>query len=152
VYDAGGGVLILEAIEPGLGESLQLSAVGRDRGIEMGGTDGICRGIEAALVCAGIGELVEDIMLVVILRSSIAFSFGAVEMPPIAATTSCSENPLSRRSARSFRFSSRTLLAALWISEDASMPICSQLRSFASSSCRYSLRRARDRPSRGVVS
>ena len=61
----------------------------------MGGTDGICRGIEAALVCEGMDELVVDVMFVVILRSNIAFSLGAVETPPSAATISGSDAPLS---------------------------------------------------------
>ena len=61
----------------------------------MGGTDGICRGIEAALVYEGTGELVVDMMFVVILRSSIAFSLGAVETPPNAAMISGSATPLS---------------------------------------------------------
>jgi hypothetical protein len=91
----------------------------------MGETDGICRGIEAALVYEGTGELVEDVMFVVILRSSIAFSFGAIEMPPMATTTSDSDTPLWRRRAWSFRFSIKTLLAAHWISDEAPMPICS---------------------------
>jgi hypothetical protein len=79
-FVVGGGVLMPDTIDPGLGESLQLSAVVRDGGIVMVGTDGKCRGIEAALVCEGIGELVEIIMLVVILRSSIALSLGAADI------------------------------------------------------------------------
>ena len=124
---------MFEYIDPGLGVSLQLKAVGRGGGTSMGATDGICRGIEAALVCEVIGELVEETMLVAILRSSIALSLGPAEMgsycrsdaPPNAATTSDSDIPLSWSNALSFLFSSRTFLAALWISEEASMPICS---------------------------
>jgi hypothetical protein len=39
----------------------------------------MCRGIEAALICDGTGELVDDSVLHVILRSSIALSAGATE-------------------------------------------------------------------------
>jgi hypothetical protein len=95
----------------------------------MGGAEGICRGIDTALVYKDAGELVDDGMLVVILCSSIALSLGAAEtwsrVPPKAATISGSHTPLSWRSARSFRFSSKTFLAALWISDEAVMPICS---------------------------
>jgi len=158
-YEAGGGVPILDTIDPGLGESLQLSAVGRGAGIVIGGTDGMCRGIETALACEGTGELVDDKALLVILRSSIALSVGADEIwsynrsavPPSATTTSRSDTPRSWRSVLSFLFSSRTLRAALWISDEASIPICSLLRSFASSSCKYSLRLARERPSQCVT-
>ena len=68
---------MLETMDPGLGESLQLSAVGRGAGILIGGTEGMCRGSDAARVCAGAGELVDDNMLHVTLRSSIALSVGA---------------------------------------------------------------------------
>lgn len=67
-------------MEPGLGESQQLSAVGRGAGMLIGGTEGMCRGIDAALICEGVGELVEDSMLHVILRSSIVLSEGATEI------------------------------------------------------------------------
>jgi hypothetical protein len=42
-------VPILETIELGLGESVQLRADGRDIGMLIAGTDGMCRGIETAL-------------------------------------------------------------------------------------------------------
>lgn len=92
--------------------------------------------------------------LLVILRSSIAFSMGAAEIcsygrsggPPSSATSSGSDTPRSYSKARSLRFSSRTRRAAVWISDEASMPTCSQLRNLASSSWRYSLRLARERP------
>jgi hypothetical protein len=70
---------MLDTMDPGLGESQQLEAVGRDVGMLMGGTEGMCRGIEAALICDGTGELVDDSVLHVILRSSIALSAGATE-------------------------------------------------------------------------
>jgi hypothetical protein len=40
----------------------------------------MCRGMEAALVREGTGELVDDNMLQVTLRSSITFSAGAAEV------------------------------------------------------------------------
>lgn len=87
----------------------------------MGGTEGRCRGIDAALISDGVGELVEDKVLHVILRSSIALSVGAAEIwsydlsdgPPNAATTSGSGTPRSCKSARSFLFSSSTFRAAV---------------------------------------
>jgi len=78
--ETGGGVHILETIEPGLGESQQLNAVGRDAGMVSGGNEGRCRGSDAALICDGVGELVDDTILQVILRSSIALSVGAAEI------------------------------------------------------------------------
>lgn len=67
---------MLEAMEPGLGESVQLKAVERGAGMAIGGIDGKCRGIETARVCEGVGELVDERTLLVILRSSIALSMG----------------------------------------------------------------------------
>jgi hypothetical protein len=67
-------------IEPGLGESHELSAVGRDAGILIGGTEGIWRGIEEALMFEAAGELVEESVLQVILRSSIALRDGAADI------------------------------------------------------------------------
>jgi hypothetical protein len=153
-YETGGGVPILDTTELGLGESLQLSEVGRGTGMLRGGTEDSCRGIETALRCDGTAELVEGSVLQVILRSSIAVREGTAENwsyamsggPPSVIMTSASETPRSCRSSRSFLFSSTTLRAAIWISEEASMPTCSQPRSLASNSCRYSLRRARERP------
>lgn len=120
----------------------------------IGGTEGRCRGMDVALIRDAVGEHVEDRVLHVILRSSMALRLGAAETcsydlsegPPSATTTSGSETPRSCSSVRSFLFSSRTFLAAVWISEEASMPACSTLRILASSSWRYSLRRARERP------
>jgi hypothetical protein len=40
----------------------------------------MCRGIEAALVCEGIGELVEEATFVWTLGSSIAYSLEAAEV------------------------------------------------------------------------
>lgn len=81
-------------------------------------------------------------MLLVIRRSSTLVSAGADETcsydlsfgPPSVATMSASDTPRSKSSERSLLFSSRTFLAALWISADASMPAWSQLRNLASSS------------------
>lgn len=67
-------------MDPGLGESVQLSAVERGAGTEIGGTEGRCRGMETALVCTGVGELVEERTLLVILRSSMALSIGPEEI------------------------------------------------------------------------
>ena len=71
---------MFEYIDPGLGVSLQLNAVGRGGGTSIGGTEGLCRGMEAALVCEAMGELVEETMLAAILRSSIALSLGPAVM------------------------------------------------------------------------
>jgi hypothetical protein len=71
---------MLEVIEPGLGESQVLSAVGRDAGMLIGGTEGMCRGMEEALMWDIDGELVEERVLQLILRSSIALSDGTAEI------------------------------------------------------------------------
>lgn len=71
---------MLETIEPGLGESQQLSAVGRDAGILICGTEGMWRGTEAALMAGGACAFVEGSALQVILRSSMVLSVGAAEM------------------------------------------------------------------------
>jgi hypothetical protein len=71
---------MLDTIELGLGESQQLKAVGLGTGTFMAGTEGMCRGIEAALVREGVGELVDDSMLQATLRSIIAPSAGAAEI------------------------------------------------------------------------
>lgn len=73
---------ILEATEPGLGESSQLNAVGGGAGMLIDCTGGMCRGRDVALrcICDGTGELVDDDMLVGILRSNIAFSIGVAEI------------------------------------------------------------------------
>ena len=71
-YGACGGLPILETIEPGLGESVQLSAVERSGGMLMAGTVGICRD--------GAGGFVEDSVSHVSFRSSLALSDGAVEI------------------------------------------------------------------------
>jgi hypothetical protein len=73
-------VPMLETIEPGLGESQQLSAVGRDAGILICDTEGMWRGTEAALMVAGAFAFVEGSVLQVILRSSMVLSVGAAEM------------------------------------------------------------------------
>jgi hypothetical protein len=44
------------------------------------GTEGMRRGMDAALICDGAGELVEEIVLHVILRSSIVFNVGVAEI------------------------------------------------------------------------
>jgi hypothetical protein len=101
---------MVDTMDPGLGESLQLSAVGRVGGIVTGGTGGFCRGIEAALVYEGIGELVEDTTLVLTLRSSIACNLEAAvscsyrrsDMSSNAAKISDSDTPLPWSSERSF--------------------------------------------------
>jgi hypothetical protein len=46
----------------------------------IGGTEGMCRGMDVALIRDGVGELVEDSVLHVILRSSIALRVGAAEI------------------------------------------------------------------------
>ena len=71
---------MLDTIEPGLGESQQLSAVGRDAGILICDTDGMWRGTEAALMVAGADAVVEGSVLHVILRSSMALSVGTDEV------------------------------------------------------------------------
>jgi hypothetical protein len=71
-YVAGGGVPILETMEPGLGESVQLSVVERSGGMLMAGTVGTCRD--------GAGSSVVDSVLHVSFRSSLALSDGAVEI------------------------------------------------------------------------
>lgn len=95
---------ILETIELGLGESQELSAIGRRVGISIAGTDGICRGKEVALMLVGItGELVDETVLHVILLSSIALRLGAAENwsyvlstdPPRAVIISDSDTPRS---------------------------------------------------------
>jgi hypothetical protein len=40
----------------------------------------MCRGIDAALINEGVGELVEESVLHVILRSSVALRVGAAEI------------------------------------------------------------------------
>lgn len=59
---------ILDTMEPGLGESQQLNAVGRDAGILICDTEGIWRGTEAALMVAEGGAVVDGSVLHVILR------------------------------------------------------------------------------------
>lgn len=149
---------MLETIEVGLRDSQLLNAAGLDAGMLSDGTDVKYGGIETALECCGSGELVEDSTLLVMRRSSTLLRFGVDETwsndlsvgPPSAATMSESDTPRSKSSERSFLFSSRTFLAALCISADASIPTWSQLRNLASSSCRYSFRRARERPICGL--
>lgn len=46
----------------------------------IGGADGMCRGIDTALIDNGVGELVDERLLHVILRSNIAPRAGAVEI------------------------------------------------------------------------
>jgi len=82
--------------------------------------------------------------------TSMTFSISAAEGDE--AYSSCSGpsmsaslKPCCRSRRRRRLFSSRTLRAAAWISCEASAPTASHERYFASSSCRYSLRRARDR-------
>ena len=82
--------------------------------------------------------------------TSITFSISAAEGDE--AYSSCSGPSMSaslkpwfRSSRRRRLFSSRTFRAAAWISCEASAPTASHERYLASSSCRYSLRRARDR-------
>jgi hypothetical protein len=92
---------MLETTELGLGESQELNAVGRDAGMLMDGTDGMCRDIDPSAISEGVGELVEESVLLVSLLSSIALRDGAAEVcsyglsdgPPSAATTSGSEMP-----------------------------------------------------------
>ena len=122
------------------------------------GSESMCRGTEAALDCCGNGELVGDAMLLVMRRSSTLLRAGTDDTcsndlsvgPPSAATMSASDTPRLSNSKRSFLFSSSTFLAAHWISAESSMPTCSQFRNLASSSWRYSLRRARERPAQSV--
>lgn len=71
---------ILDTTDRGLGESLQLSVVGRADGTVACGTDETCRDNESALVYEGIGELVEEVVLVLTLGSSIACSLVAAEV------------------------------------------------------------------------
>ena len=71
---------MLDTTELGLGESQQLNAVGRGAGMLIGGTEGICRGMDAALMWEPAGELVEANVLQVILRSSIGLREGAAEV------------------------------------------------------------------------
>jgi len=112
---------MLETMELGLGESQKFDAVGRGAGVLIGGTDGMCRGIDSALISDSVGELVEESVLLVNLLSSIALrdeaaevcSYDMLDGPPNAATTSDSATPRSCRSVRSFLFSSRTFLAAV---------------------------------------
>jgi hypothetical protein len=145
---------MLDTIDEGLSDSQLLKARGREEGMLSEGTEGRCRGAEAALEYWGSGKLVDDTTLLVMRRSSTVLSADTDETcsndlsaePPSAATISASETPRSRSNERSFLFSSSTFLAAPWISADVSIPTCSQLRNLASSSCRYSLRRARERP------
>ena len=61
------------------------------------------------------------------------------------ASISSLETPFWFSRMRSFLFSSRTLRAAVCISDEASIPICSHTRHLVSSSCRYSFLRARER-------
>lgn len=71
---------MLEAIEVGLKDSQLLNAADRDVGILSDGTEGKCRGTEAALGCCGSGELVDDSMLLVMRRSSMLFRVGVDEI------------------------------------------------------------------------
>lgn len=48
-YEAGGGVPILDASEVGLRDSQLLNAAGREEGMLSDGSEGMCRGTEAAL-------------------------------------------------------------------------------------------------------
>lgn len=135
-------------------DSQLLSAAGLDGGMLSEGTKGGCRDNESDLDCGGSGELADIDLPLAIRRSSTLWSVEFEEIcsnvlsaePPSATTMSVSDTPRSMSNDRSFLFSSRTFLAALWISVDASIPICSQLRNLASSSCKYSFRRARERP------
>jgi hypothetical protein len=81
--------------------------------------------------------------------ASMTFSISAAEGDD--AYSSCSGpsmsaslKPWCRSSRRKRLFSSRTLRAAVWISCEASAPTASHERYLASSSVKYSLRRARD--------
>jgi hypothetical protein len=67
-------------MEPGLGESQELRAVERGTGMLIGGTEGMCRGRDAALRYDGAGELVDEGVLYVILRSSIVLRAGAADI------------------------------------------------------------------------
>lgn len=71
---------MLETTELGLGESQELNAVGRGAGMLMDGTDGMCRDIGPSVISEGVGELVEESVLLVSLRSSIALREGAAEV------------------------------------------------------------------------
>ena len=71
---------MLETIEPGLGESQQLNAVGRDAGILICDAEGMWRGTEAALMVAGAAAVVDGSVLHVILRSSMVLSVDTAEM------------------------------------------------------------------------
>lgn len=71
---------MLETIDPGLGESVQLIAVDRGGGAVVRRTGGMCLGMEEDLACGGVDEPVEDRILVEILRSSIALNMGAAEI------------------------------------------------------------------------
>lgn len=60
---------MLDTIEVGLRDSQLLNAAGREVGMLSSGTEGRCRGTEAALDCFGNGEL-EVATLLVMRRSS----------------------------------------------------------------------------------
>jgi hypothetical protein len=152
-YDVDGGVPVLDNMDMGLGESQLLKPVVHVTGVVVGNVECRLRGTEAGLVC-GDSDAVDSTKSLVSLRSSIVFRAVAEEVwlkglstgQPMTAAISGSDTPRMLRNHRSFLFSSRTLLAAVWSSADASIPSRSQLRSLDSSSSTYSFRRARERP------
>jgi hypothetical protein len=92
---------MLETTELGLGESQELNAVGRGAGMLMDGTNGMSPDIGPPVISEGIGELVEECVLLASPLSSIALreaaaevcSYGLPDGPRSAATTSGSEMP-----------------------------------------------------------
>lgn len=144
---------MLDTMELGLGESLLMLA-DRGTGMERVGAEDKYPGGPASEECVLVGESAHEGPRCNTRRSSIAESAGAAERPsygrPFAPNIdnvmSESVRPCSCSNDRSFRFSSKTLLAAFCISAEASIPACSQLRSLPSSSLMYSFLLARDRP------
>ena len=121
---------MLDTIEVGLGDSQLLNTADFAMGMLRNGTEGEWQGTEAGIGRGGSGSIVGVTILLVIRGSSILIRTGADETcsydlsfgPPSAATMSASDTPRSKSSERSLLFSSRTFLAAVWISADASIP------------------------------
>ena len=75
-WEEGGGVLMLDATDPGLGESSQLRSVERGGRVLVDGADGVGRGINV-LVWEAMPGVVDEAGSVLILPSSMALSLGA---------------------------------------------------------------------------
>lgn len=75
-WEEGGGVLMLDATDPGLGESSQLRSVERGGRVLVDGADGVGRGINV-LVWEAMHGVVDEAGSVLILPSSMALSLGA---------------------------------------------------------------------------